>query len=176
MRKLLDKIICENGGNNWWKPELFQQNTLSRLPKKLKMLEIPPDKDKNYNCFLFALGFADDATLIRDCNGFIYDTFFQKLIDIGLLEYANDPKKDDYILYRNSKYPGAITHIGIMDGDRVVSKWAWGPLFRHKIFDVPESYGNDVSYIKAIQKEKTKELYYKYKEFNIKPENYAKNN
>lgn len=172
MRKLLDKIILTDGGDNWWKPKLFELNTLDKLPKELEIIKSPPSEDKNYNCFIYALGLEKDQELIEECSGFIYDTFFQKLIDEGLLKYIDNPEVGDYILYRDLKnYPNMITHIGVISGnDFVISKWAWGPLFKHKVFDVPESYGNDISYIKAISKEKAKELYEKYKEFNNRPE------
>ncbi len=172
MRKLLDKIIRIDGGNNWWKPKLFNSRTLNKLPKELEILKPPPDEHKNYNCFIYALGLANNLELIKDCGGFIYDTFFQKLIDDNLLEYTDKPENGNYILYRDLKNrPDMITHVGIVDEhDMVVSKWAWGPLFKHKIFDVPESYGDDISHIKAISKEKALELYKKYKKFNIKPE------
>ncbi len=170
MRKLLDKIIHTDGGNNWWKPELFKKNTLEILPKELQVLENPPDEERNYNCFLHVLGFADDIEFVKNCGGFIYDTFFQRLIDEKELGYTNNPQKGDYILYRDIKnYPNMITHIGIVDDkEHIVSKWAWGPLFKHKVFDVPESYGNDISYIKTISKQKAYKLYKKYKEFNVK--------
>lgn len=171
MRKLLDEIIHSDGGNNWWKPDLFIENTLERLPKELEILKAPVGQDTNYNCFIYALGLSDDTALIKDCGGFIYDTFFQKLLDEGVLEYTDNPQKGDYILYRDLKnYPDMITHVGIVDdGDLIISKWAWGPLFRHKIFDVPESYGNDISYVKVITKERALELYEKYKNFNKLP-------
>ena len=172
MRKLLDKIIHTDGGNNWWKPELFKLNTLDKIPKELEVLKTPPNEHENYNCFVYAFGLENDQEFIKECKGFIYDTFFQKLIDEGLLKYTSNPKVGDYILYRDLKnYPNMITHIGIISKqDVITSKWAWGPLFRHKIFDVPESYGDDISYIEAIPKKKAKELYEKYKEYSVKPE------
>jgi len=171
LRKLLDEIILADGGDNWWKPELFQKNTLTKIPSELEILKVPSAEHENYNCFIYVFGLGEDKKFIRECNGFVYDTFFQKLIDEGLLEYTNNPQKGDYILYRDSKnYPNKIAHIGVLDDDEmVVSKWSWGPLFRHKVLDVPESYGDDLSYIKSISKERAIELYNKYKEFNKKP-------
>jgi len=168
IRKKLDKIIHINGGNNWWKPKLFEVNTKDILPKELEILRNPPEQNDNHNCFIYALGLADEKDIIKDCHGFIYDTFFQKLLDIDILEYTKKPQRGDYVLYRDIKnYPNMITHIGIVENENtIVSKWAWGPLIRHKIFDVPESYGSDISYVKSISKEKAKDLYEKYKKFN----------
>lgn len=170
MRKLLDKIIHTDGGDNWWKPKLFELKTLNKLPKELEIIKTPPSEHKNYNCFIYALGLDTDKKIIRECGGFIYDTFFQKLINENLLEYTDNPKVGDYILYSDlKKTPNAITHVGIIGKNNlVISKWAWGPLFKHKIFDTPESYDNDISYVKAVSKERAKELYETYKDFNIK--------
>jgi len=171
MRKQLDKIIHTNGGDNWWKPELFKKHTQDILPKELEILKTPPNTDENYNCFIYVLGLADDNNLIKDCGGFIYDTLFKKFLDDGLLEYTDKPQRGDYILYRDlENYPDMITHAGVVeDSDIIISKWAWGPLLRHKVFDVPQSYGNDISYVKSIPKDRAKELYEKYKKFNTKP-------
>jgi|ETNmetMinimDraft_33_1059910.scaffolds.fasta_scaffold07962_1 hypothetical protein len=55
-RKKLDDIILMDGGNNWWKPRLFEERTMSLLPKELEVLSIPPTEAENYNCFIYALG------------------------------------------------------------------------------------------------------------------------
>ena len=170
MRKLLDKIINTDGGNNWWKPDLFLKNTLSLLPKEIEILKNPPKQEDNYNCFMYALGLDDNKSIKKDCGGFIYDTFFQKLLDVGLLKYTDNPKNGDYIIYRDLKNnPNVINHIGIIDNKGIaISKWSWGPLLKHKIIKIPESYGNDISYVKAITKEKAIKLYERYKNFNTK--------
>ena len=121
LREQLDKIIHANNGKNWWKPDLFKEKTLPLLPKELEIIEFLPSKDKNYNCFVYVLGLSKDPKIIKDCNGFIYDTFFQKLIDEKLIDYTDDPRNGDYILYRDSKnYPNMITHSGILDRKSVV--------------------------------------------------------
>lgn len=170
MRKLLDKIIHANGGKNWWKPDLFIKNTLRILPKEIEILKNPPKQEDNYNCFIYALGLDEDNAIKKDCGGFIYSAFFQKLIDCGVLNYTDNPKKGDYIIYRNlKKYPNVITHIGIVfDKNNIISKWSWGPLLKHRTFDVPESYGNDISFVKSVSKVKALRLYDKYKDINAR--------
>ncbi len=168
LRKYLDTIMHSDGGDNWWKPDLFQEKTRALIPPELEIVTAPPSADNNYNCFLHVLGLSEDKDILQNSKGFIYDVLFQKLIDEGLLVYTSSPQDGDYVLYRDSKnYPGVITHIGIKDGDKVISKWAWGPLIRHAVLDVPESYGSEISFVKSISKEQAKELYWKYKEFNI---------
>lgn len=170
LRKQLDKIIQDNSDKNWWSDELFQEKVLPLLPKELEVLEFPSSKDKNYNCFIYTLGLSMDTNIIKDAGGFIYDIFLQKLIDEKILIYTEHPQDGDYILYKNPReYPGIITHSGVLNKGKVISKWAWGPLLRHGIFDVPASYGSDISYIKAITPKKAKELYWGFKEFNKLP-------
>jgi hypothetical protein len=167
LREQLDKIIHANGGKNWWKPDLFREKTLPLFPKELEILAYPPNESRNYNCFIKTLGLSEDTDIVKDSGGFIYDTFFQKLIDEKMLTYTDHPKDGDYILYRDSKnYPNTITHSGTLDREKIISKCAWGPLLRHDVFDVPASYGNEISYIQSIERKKATELYWKYKEFN----------
>ena len=168
LRKNLDKIIHSNGGNNWWKPELFETNTLKLLPKELRVLSAPPLAVENYNCFIYALGLHTDKEIVSDSKGFIYSNFFQKLIDENIAVYTEKPKDGDYVLYRNSDHTlREIAHIGVIEGENIVSKWSWGPLLKHRALDVPESYGDDITYIERIDKDDAKELYWKYKEFNL---------
>ncbi len=167
-REKLDKIIRTDAGNNWWKPALFIINTLPNLPQELEILANPPAEEENYNCFIYALGLYRDQALIKETKGFIYDTFFQKLIDLGEVQITLTPVDGDYILYKDIKnHPNVITHIGTLQAGKVISKWAWGPLIKHAIWDVPSSYGNDVLYVKALTQSQAKKLYNKYKEFNV---------
>lgn len=168
-RENLDNIILINEGASWWKPGPFQKDILPFLPSELEVVTFPPQSD-NYNCFIQALGFSDDRKILQETGGFIYDTFVQKLIDLGELEEVDMPKDGGYVLYRDlQNYPTMITHIGVIQGDKVLSKWAWGPLIRHDVWHVPATYGNSISYIRGIDKVRAKALYEKYKEFNIKP-------
>ena len=171
-RENLDKILHQNGGDDWWHADLFEKNTKNILPKDLEILANLPSEDRNYNCFIYALGLEEDQEILQDSHGFIYDTFFQKLIDKKIVEFTDSPQPGDYVLYRNSeKYPNEITHIGVIEREsKIVSKWAWGPLLRHSLLDVPASYGDEISYVKRISKERAKDLYYQFKEFNKKSE------
>ncbi len=89
-------------------------------------------------------------------------------MDDRILKYTDNPQKCNYILYRDlENHHKIITHVGVMyDNDMVISKWASGPLLKHKIFDVPKSYGDDILYVKSILK---KEAWALYKKSNIKP-------
>jgi len=170
-RAKLDEIILKNNVKDWWIPELFVQNTKPILPTELEILADPPEEEaKNHNCFAYALGFADKLELLAQTNGFD-DLYFIKLLENNELEKTDSPVDGDYIIYQDLEgYPDRLTHIGVLTADKVVSKWAWGPLVRHSLWDVPASYGNDVFYVKAISFERSLELYNKYKD-SIEPIN-----
>lgn len=121
---------------------IFLKNTPKTFFRKnwkfLKFLQVQIRTIIVLFCFIYVLGLADEYDSIKDFGSFIYDTFLQKLLNDKILEYTNNPQSGNYILYRDLKnYPDMITHAGIIEKDDIiVSKWAWGPLFRHKIFDV----------------------------------------
>ena len=168
-RKQLDETILKNDTNDWWQPELFVKNTKHLLPKELEILTDPPTESENYNCFIYVFGLYTDKDILKETNGFIYDSFVKHLLDTGELQKTDLPTNGDYVVYQDlENYSNNLTHVGVLDGNKVISKWAWGPLIKHNLWDVPAEYGNDIFYLKSITPEKAKELYSKYKQFNKK--------
>jgi hypothetical protein len=47
------------------------------------------------------------------------------------------------VIYHHGR---AATHYGLMKGDHVLSKWGHGPVFLHRVEDVPLDYGNRVTF------------------------------
>lgn len=169
IREYLATIVNDKNEKNWYKLDLFIKNTRSKLPKELEIIKNPPEEDGNYNCFIYVLGLHNDREIIKETKGFIYSNFFQTLIDKGELKLISAPQSGDIIIYRNSKKFGSeITHSGIVqENGTIISKWSWGPIIEHKIFDVPNFYGDEIQYIHKITSEQAKELFQKYKTSNI---------
>jgi len=86
----------------------------------------------------------------------------------GRLKRIETPEAGDYIFYQDlQNYPNEITHAGIIQDDgNVISKWAWGPLVRHHILDIPASYGNTIWYASKIEPDEAARLYQELKVFN----------
>ena len=167
LRKLLRSIVSSKNGKNWYKPDLFMKNTLPVLPKRIKVLEFPPEKNKNYNCFIYVLGLQNESKILRQTHGFIYNSFFEKIIKEKELIKIERPRSGDVILYRNTA--GLITHAGIVtDNSFITSKWSWGPVLKHRVFDVPDFYSSKISYYQRVGLKKALKLYAKYKRFNTK--------
>ena len=170
-RRKLDELININRALSWWQPDLFVSDILPLLPPELKIISHPPQAAANFNCFIFALGLADNQEIIKESQGFIYDTLVIKWLAENEIYLTEDPKAGDFIIYRDAaNYPDSITHIGIYKGnDTVTSKWAWGPVVEHKTLEVPQSYGDQVQYLKYISPSQVELLYQKYKNFNLEP-------
>jgi hypothetical protein len=163
-RKQMDEIILKNDVKDWWIPELFIKNTKPIFPAELEILTDPPEEGKNHNCFAYALGFADKLELIAETRGFD-DLYFIMLLENDELDKTDSPKDGDYVIYQDlENYPDRLTHIGVVEGEKIVSKWAWGPLVRHDLWDVPASYGENMFYVKQIPFERSLELYNQYKD------------
>jgi len=156
LREDLSKIVSPQNEDNWWIPELFEKNTHPSLPKELEILMSPPQKEKQYNCFGYALNLSSDPRFLDDKSWAINDDFFKSLISLGLLQKITSPEKGDIVLYWDH---GDITHAGIVESDDwVVSKWSWGPLFGHKTWDVPAHYGDKITFYKKPSTEKMSQI------------------
>lgn len=172
-REYLNTLMLQNDSLDWWQPERFRTYVMPHLPPEIEVLTDPPAEHENYNCFLYAFGLHTDNTIRRETNGFIYDSLVKHWLKTGVLERTNTPEGGDFILYQGLiDYPETITHIGVLEPDgRVVSKWAWGPLVRHHVFDVPQEYGDTVFYVKAITPHVAGDLYRQHKSHNLPPTN-----
>lgn len=148
LRIKLDAIVSEENAENWWKPKLFERNTLPILPPELEVVEGVPTEDKNYNCFVYVLGLHKHAEIIGN-KGWEFTKnlgpIFDEMIEKGLLKKVGAPTQGAVIVYRTQN--GSISHVGLMENeDTIISKWSWGPLLKHPIFAVPADYGDIVEF------------------------------
>lgn len=153
MRKYLDDIIHEQSPvENWYVPELFEKFTKGRLPPELTLITPPPREEENYNCYIYALGLNCDPRFLGNVNwDFMRSlhTDFDAMIESGILRKIEKPEKDCLVMWRTDE--NAISHVGLMeDEDAAVSKWSWGPVFRHHLYDVPASYGDNAEFYTGI--------------------------
>jgi hypothetical protein len=60
----------------------------------------------------------------------------------GFLKEIPDSEASDghVVLYFKD---GKTKHVGLMQGDRVISKWGKNPVYEHPIAEVPASYGDE---------------------------------
>jgi hypothetical protein len=156
IRKKLSELVSDANADNWWRPELFEQHTLSQIPSTLEIVTPPPTEEQNYNCFVYVLGLQHDERFLGN-KGWIFtrklDELFDEMIAQSILERIENGDSNKLIVYRADS--GKISHVGLMeDESTVISKWSWGPLLRHKIFDVPNHYGSTVEFYAMSEKVK----------------------
>ncbi len=164
-RKRLTEIIETDYGNNWWKPNLFESKIRHLLPAEVNIVAPPPEEADNYNCFVFAFGLQSNHEFLGGKNP-IQQEFVKHLIFSNTLIATLKPLVGDFVFYKNNN--DEITHGGIMqNSNSVISKWMWGPIVAHALFDVPSSFGDDILFFKAPNVSDIKEEYYKYKNTGV---------
>ena len=153
LRARLGKLVSSENEVNWWKPELFDANTRMNIPSEIEIVSPPPNKDKNYNCFISVLGLQNSPELLGN-EGWEFtrnlEPVFNEMITKQIIIPVEKPGKGNLIVYRTDE--GNISHVGLMEDDStVISKWSWGPLLRHKIFAVPDHYGDTIEFYTLTQ-------------------------
>lgn len=156
IRKKLGELVSDKNADNWWRPELFEKHTRSQIPSELEIVTPPPPEEQNYNCFVYVLGLQNDERFLGN-SGWDFtrnlDVIFDEMIAQNILEKDENLEVGDLIVYRADS--GKISHVGLMqDKNTLLSKWSWGPLLRHRVFDVPDHYGDTIEFYKITEKAK----------------------
>lgn len=157
IRRKLD-VLCIEKNYPFNHPINFKQVFFPEFEGKLKVLSAPPPPlaEKQYNCFAYALGL----------KRWVRTAVMAQAIKNGELISTNDPKQEDIVVYYENKLD-YIRHAGrYISDEKVASKWAGGPIFEHSIFMCPLTYGNRISYFKAINNEEAEKLLNKYSHLN----------
>lgn len=134
---------------------------------------VPPDDPRHpsgnrFNCFAYSLNLADSAewakiaSRYREIHADSHFIVFLKSQDLLKPITIDEAKDGDIILYFDSIKPA---HAGKLYSGKVTSKWgADGLLWEHSIFEVPEKYGNEIAWFKAIGKRAATEAFLDYAE------------
>lgn len=107
---------------------------------------LPTEYQDSYTCFAFALGLSTLEDYMQQVRiKFANSAFVRKVIKDGSLLCIAQAQPDCIIMYSNE---GCLRHAGVIteSTNMVMSKWGGNKLHRHPIFEVPASYGSDVSY------------------------------
>lgn len=119
---------------NFWKRKDFEQI------RKIKGIEQIADAEnyaEEYDCCAYALPDLEGRTLIQEVT---------RVID---LPYAETPEPGNLVIYFRDFRKISFSHMGILlEGLTVVSKWNDGPVFKHKVFCVPASFGDWVKIVR----------------------------
>lgn len=166
LRFKLTKIIEGEGDKNWWNPKEFEEVVRSQIPQQLNIVSVPPSPSGNYNCFVYAFGLENDPEFLGGNNP-TQKEFIRYLLNRNILKISEKSSKGDLIFYEDAEE--TITHGGIMQDDKtILSKWMWGALFMHDVWDVPSSFGDKVFYCKPLSPQTTKDNYIIYRNSGVK--------
>ena len=111
-------------------------------------------KTWQYTCFQYALGCVDPPRVVWVlANAFPDDVYLSPNFVAYLIEHhlreitAAEAAEGDLVIYFDASGP---THAGILRGEEVVSKWGTVHLWRHGLWEVPESYGDAIRYFQPV--------------------------
>ena len=99
---------------------------------------------KQYNCFAYAFGLTESQAyneiVQKSATVRITGHFVRLYLPPDTLVPAETPAPNDIVIYY---YSGLPWHAAIYEGgDMVRSKWGDGPVFTHRILEVPMDYGS----------------------------------
>ena len=101
-----------------------------------------------YTCAVHAFDLIEDPTYLKIANHNIREAFAGKKFVKYVLENklltalpkTSQGLSDLIIYFKNNEFK----HIGkVNSGNRIISKWGRGLLWKHDIWEVPERYGNE---------------------------------
>jgi len=126
-----------------------------------------PHPINRYTCLMHVLDFTEKREYIAIADhglGRVYAgaDFAHWLIENDQLEevLSEEAQTRDLVMYFKD---GVFKHVGLFQpGGRVLSKWGIGHLYDHALLEVPESYGSDVKYYRALSYE---DAFYTFAEF-----------
>ena len=109
-----------------------------------------PNIFESDDCFLYAFrnilpdNLRDDFINLIDKESGALEEICRDLITEGFVSLHDEKRDDDKIVVYFNR--DSVKHFGMIDGDRVVSKWGRGYTWKHDLFEVPLSYGYTVKF------------------------------
>jgi hypothetical protein len=133
-------------------PQKHPENIASLLkyyPHSITLQSNPISRDPTIDCFLFVFQGKLPNELVEKIEKFYDDTsnvadYFHQLLDDEFIEMHTSRKaNDEVVVYFKDGVPA---HFGRLENDLVISKWGIGLIWKHKLFELPLSYGDTAKY------------------------------
>jgi hypothetical protein len=140
-----------------------------RYSHRIQLVE-RADPNRRFNrCVPYALGLCDPPAAVLRISQvllgrvFLSPAFLSYMVETVLQEIDRPSSaNDDLVVYAGS----GIEHAGLVDGDRVRSKWGEGHVWRHPLLEVPANYGSSIRYFRRVTPEAALSSFYKYARAN----------
>lgn len=169
LRSELDGIICAFVGDSVGKqiPAIAALTSRFGHDIRLEAEAIPNDfRSWKYTCFQHAFELVDPPKLIVKIANFNRDIYpnaeFVTFLTTNVLSAVVPPDQvaeGDLVIYSSEGKP---KHTGRCRSGRVVSKWGWMHLWRHRLFEVPVRYGSTVHFHRSISRQESVEAFIEY--------------
>lgn len=124
-------------------------------PHEIELLE-RADPAGEFACVMYALSLADTfAGKLRILDYPPAAIVRPEMLDFmrakGRLKTIDRQEATDgaLVIYFNGDQ---TMHVGLVDGDRIRSKWGIGHVWRHPEFEVPETYGDLIRYFEPVKR------------------------
>ena len=123
-----------------------------------------------YTCFQHAFDLVDPPEIVRTIATTFVDVypnseFVSFLIANDLQERRPDAVANgDVAVYWDR---GHIKHAGLVDMPDIIAKWGTAHLWRHRAFEVPTSYGDQVRVFQPLSAERIQQLFIVFAEHEV---------
>jgi hypothetical protein len=136
----------------------YLEEIAGSVPHRIRPLPSPDGEPlDDYNCVMYALDIV--GCLVEPCSplGRYYaDTAFLSSL-IALDELVDTEESEGAIVIWSTD--ATVKHVGIVVfPGRAASKWGRGHLYEHDLFEVPQSYGDDVAFFKRPSFDQVSEM------------------
>jgi hypothetical protein len=166
LRRKLENITKNNSVDQ--QPRLIEA-LRKEIPHTIQIAvsELPIEK---YTCIPYAFDLSNNPDY-SEISKLGMGRVFASMDFVGYLlnkkslaeKCQNGVTTNDIVLYfaqDNVMHAGKVVNI-----DRLISKWGIGNLYEHDLYEVPESYGNEVRFFRMLDKHKALELFLDYAEY-----------
>jgi hypothetical protein len=152
LRVALEQLLCDTADTDISPQVDLVRRLRNKHPHTIEIVQLVRNEDPsswNYGCFEFALGLnnlpvGDRLRSIKyeEHRGRILRNFVDWICEKELIrKCAIDQAIDgDMVLYSDRRL--GLRHAGLVRENNVVSKWGLGHLWRHRLWEIPTSYGD----------------------------------
>ncbi len=139
-------------------PELIN-DLQAEFSHNIKLEElVSTDREENFNCFMYVFDLQGSKVIRHEMKKKESIKFGRDYIDYLIRSgYLAPNEQGKIIIYFDDTGP---THAGIINGNRIISKWGIGNLWQHDLWEVTINYGNNYNrYEKKISSEDIEEKF-----------------
>jgi len=170
LRQALSQITAQSTGNDVARQIPLVAALAEEYDHAIVLVqEAIPEKPETFRhtCFQHAFELVNPPRLIVDIATLYPDVypnadFVGYLIEGQLFEVPpSDIQDDDVVVYFEAGIP---RHAGKIHGGLIVSKWGTAHYWKHRLWEVPATYGSEVRFFRPIERKKSEIAFVRFAE------------